>query len=62
MSIPRAVWTCPVCGFETDFPKDAHPCYLKNCPHQGRQGRTEAAWERPDKATYRREIKAGAEP
>lgn len=38
MSIPRAVWTCPVCGLETDFPKERHPCYLKNCPHQGRQG------------------------
>jgi len=33
MSIPRAVWTCPVCGFETDFPRSDHICYLKNCPH-----------------------------
>jgi len=36
MSIPRAVWTCPTCGFETDFPKAPHPCLLKDCPHQGR--------------------------
>lgn len=35
MSIPRAVWTCPVCGFDTDFPKSPHPCPIKGCPHQG---------------------------
>jgi len=35
MSIPSAVWTCPNCGFETDFPKSPHRCLLKDCPHQG---------------------------
>lgn len=38
MSIPRAVWNCPTCGFETDFPKSPHICLLKNCPHPTRRG------------------------
>ena len=40
MSIPRASWNCPVCGFETDFPKSSHICLLKNCPHPTRRDLT----------------------
>lgn len=33
MSVPRAVWTCTICGFETDFPESPHFCMLKECQH-----------------------------
>jgi hypothetical protein len=36
MSIPSAVWSCRVCGFETDFPRSKHYCLAKNCPHPTR--------------------------
>lgn len=37
MSIPSAAWSCPDCGFETDFPKSIHYCMNTSCPHPTRR-------------------------